>query len=283
MSNTTGTTFNEVESNGTVATANSVAHTYTAIIGTMGNTTDKDYFAVALAANEKITLAMTGPTGNDYDLYLVDSADATLASSTGTTSTESLTYTNGATAKTVYVKVIAYSGSSTTATYTVNVSYTAGAASSQLIVNSGFESGATAWTTSSGVIDNSTTQAARTGSWKAWMNGYGAAHTDTLYQQIAIPSTATTVTLALWLKVVSDETTTTQAYDTLKVQLRSSAGAVLATLATYSNLDKGASYVQKTFNISTYKGQTVQVYFEGVEDSTVVTSFLVDDVTVTAQ
>ena len=283
VSNATGTTFNEVESNGTVATANIVARTFTAIVGTMGNTTDKDYFAVALAANEKITLAMSGPTGSDYDLYLVDNADATLASSTGSTSTESLTYSNGATAKTVYVKVISFSGSSTTATYTVNVSYTAGAASSQLIVNSGFESGATTWIASSGVIDSSTTQAARTGSWKAWMNGYAAAHTDTLYQQIAIPSTATTVTLALWLKVVSDETTTTQAYDTLKVQLRSSAGAVLATLATYSNLDKGASYVQKTFNISTYKGQTVQVYFVGIEDSTVATSFLIDDVTVTAQ
>ncbi len=283
VSNTTGTTFNEVESNGTVATANSVAHTFTAIVGTMGNTTDKDYFVVALAANEKITLAMTGPTGNDYDLYLVDSADATLASSTGSTSTESLTYTNGATAKTVYVKVIAFSGSSTTATYTVNVSYTAGTTSSQLIVNSGFESGATTWTTTSGVIDSGTTQPARTGSWKAWMNGYGVAHTDTLYQQVAIPSTATTVTLALWLKVASAETTTTQAYDTLKVQLRSSAGAVLTTLATYSNLDKGASYVQKTFNISTYKGQTVRVYFEGIEGSTVATSFLIDDVTVTAQ
>lgn len=283
VSNTTGTVFNETESNGTVATANVVAHSYTSIVGTMGNTTDKDYFAVSLAANEKITLGMTGPSGNDYDLYLVDSADATLASSTTGTSTESLTYTNGATAKTVYVKVISFSGSSTTLTYTVTVAYTAGTTSSQLIVNSGFESGAVTWTASSGVIDNSTTQASHAGSYKAWMNGYGSAHTDTLYQQIAIPSTVTTVTLALWLKVVSDETTTTQAFDTLKVQLRNSAGTVLTTLATYSNLDKGSSYVQKTFDISSYKGQTVRVYFEGIEGSTVATSFLVDDVTVTAQ
>ncbi|MEP7154423.1 MAG: Ig-like domain-containing protein [Betaproteobacteria bacterium] len=283
VSNAAGTTFNETESNGTVATANVVAHSYTSIVATMGNTTDKDYFAVALAANEKITLAMTGPSGNDYDLYLVDSADATLASSTGGTSTESLNYTNGATAKTVYVKVIAYSGSSTTLTYTVTVSYTAGSTSSQLIVNSGFESGAASWTASSGVIDNSTTQASHAGSYKAWMNGYGSAHTDTLYQQVAIPSTATTVTLAFWLKIVSDETTTTQAYDTLKVQLRNSSGTVLTTLATYSNLNKGTTYLQKTFDISTYKGQTVRVYFEGIEGSTVATSFLVDDVTVTAQ
>ena len=282
VSNTTGTTFNEAESNGSVAAANVVARTYTTIVGTMGNTTDKDYFAVSLNANEKITLAMTGPAGNDYDLYLVDAADTTLASSTGSTSTESLSYTNGATTKTVYVKVISFSGSSTTATYTVTVSYAA-STSSQLIVNSGFESGAATWTATAGVIDNSTSQAARTGSWKAWLNGYGAAHTDTLYQQIAIPSTATTVTLSVWLKVVSAETTTTQAFDTLKVQLRNSAGTLLTTLATYSNLNKGSSYVEKTFNIATYKGQTVRVYFEGIEGSTVATSFLIDDVTVTAQ
>ena len=282
VNNVADTTFSESESNGTVAAANIVARSYTAIVGTMGNTTDKDFFAVSLNAGETLTLGMTGPTGNDYDLYLVNAAGATLASSAGSTSTESLTYTNGVSATTVYVKVISFSGSSTTATYTVSVSYAA-ATSSQLIANSGFESGAIGWTATTGVIDNSATQAANGGIWKAWLNGYGAVHTDTLYQQIAIPSTATAVTLNFWLKVVSSETTTTQAFDTLKLQLRNSAGTLLTTLATYSNLNKGSSYVQKTFNISTFKGQTVRVYFEGVEGSTIATSFLIDDVTVTAQ
>jgi hypothetical protein len=114
-------TFNETESNGTIASANVVDRTITSIVGTMGNTTDKDYFAISLNANEKITLNMTGPTGKDYDLYLVNSAGTTLASSLGATTTESLTYTNTATAKTVYIRVIAYSGSSTTLTYTVKI------------------------------------------------------------------------------------------------------------------------------------------------------------------
>jgi Bacterial Ig domain len=113
--------FNESESNGTVATANVVASNVTSIVGTMGNTTDKDYFAISLNANEKITLNMTGPSGKDYDLYLVNSSGTNLASSTGSTTTESLTYTNNATAKTVYIRVIAYSGSSTTLTYTVKI------------------------------------------------------------------------------------------------------------------------------------------------------------------
>jgi hypothetical protein len=100
-----------------------VGRTVTSIVGTMGNTTDKDYFAISLRANEKITLNMTGPSGKDYDLYLVNASGTTLASSLGASTTESLSYTNNATAKTVYVLVIAYSGSSTTLTYTVKPTY----------------------------------------------------------------------------------------------------------------------------------------------------------------
>lgn len=154
---------------------------------------------------------------------------------------------------------------------------------SELISNASFESVTANWTASSGVISNDATQAARTGSYKAWLNGYGAAHTDTLYQQITVPANSTTVSLSFWLKVVSSETTTTQAYDTLKLQIRNSSNTVLGTLATYSNLNKGSSYVKKTFDLSAYKGQTIRIYFLGVEGSTVATSFLIDDVSVIAQ
>jgi len=165
----------------------------------------------------------------------------------------------------------------------VNFSVNNTTTTQQLLLNSGFESGSTNWSASSGVITNDSSVSAHAGTWKAWMNGYGSAHTDTLYQQVSIPSTATSATLGFWLKITSDETTTTQAYDTLKVQVRNSSGAVLATLATYSNLNKGSSYVQRTFDMSAYKGQTVRVYFEGVEGSTVSTSFIVDDVTLNVQ
>jgi hypothetical protein len=168
-------------------------------------------------------------------------------------------------------------GTSTAASFSVSNSAT------QLIVNGGFESGTDAWTASSGVITSDATEAAHAGSWKAWLNGYGAAHTDTLYQQVAIPSAATSVSLSFWLRVDSSETTTTTAYDTLKAQVRSSTGAVLATLATYSNLDKGTTFVQKTFDLTAYKGQTVRIYFEGIEGSTVQTSFIIDDVSLTSQ
>ncbi|WP_133479527.1 Ig-like domain-containing protein [Cognatilysobacter segetis] len=167
-------------------------------------------------------------------------------------------------------------GSSSSVAFSVSNSTTA----TELIKNGGFESGTTSWTATSGDITNSSSYAAHGGTYKLWLNGYGSASTDYGYQTITIPSTATTVTLSFWLRVVSDETTTTSAYDTLKAQLRNGSNAVLTTLATYSNLNKGSTYVQKTFDVSAYRGQTVRVYFEGIEGSQVATSFLVDDVSV---
>jgi hypothetical protein len=163
------------------------------------------------------------------------------------------------------------------------VSFTVNNASKQLILNGGFESGTSSWTASSGVITNDSTEAAHAGTYKAWLDGYGSTHVDTLYQTVAIPSTVTSANLSFWLRVESDETTTTTAYDTLKVQVRNSSGAVLGTLATYSNLNKGTTFVQKSFDLSAYKGQTVRIYFEGDEGSSVITSFIIDDVSLTTQ
>ena len=162
-------------------------------------------------------------------------------------------------------------GPSSNVTVTVN-----NTTSQQLLLNPGFESGAVNWTASSGVIDNSTGEASHGGSWKAWLNGYGSTHTDSIYQQVAIPSTATTATLTFWLHIDTAETEAV-AYDTLKVQIRNSSGTVLSTLATYSNVNAASGYTQKSFNVATWKGQTVQVYLVGTEDSLYQTSFVVDD------
>ncbi len=166
---------------------------------------------------------------------------------------------------------------------TVNFSVSNSTGTTQLIVNGGFESGAVSWVGSSGVITADPTVTAHTGTYKAWLDGYGTTHTDTLYQQVTIPSTAASAALTFWLRVISDETTTTAAYDTLKVQVRNSSGTLLATLAAYSNLNKGASYLQKSVDLSAYRGQTVRVYFEGKEDASNTTTFLIDDVSLIAQ
>jgi len=150
----------------------------------------------------------------------------------------------------------------------------------QLLSNGGFE-GATGWTTSSGVISSGTGGSApRSGTYKAWLNGYGRTMTDYAYQQISIPSTACSASLNVWVKITSSETTTTKVYDTLAIQVRSSSNAVLGTLGTYSNLNKGSAYVLRTFDLAAYKGQTIRIYFNGTEDSSLATSFFLDDASV---
>ena len=57
--------------------------------------------------------------------------------------------------------------------------------------------------------------------------------------------------------------------------------SVLATLATYSNLNKAAGYQLRTINVAGFAGQTVTLKFTGVEDSSLQTSFVVDDTALT--
>jgi hypothetical protein len=154
----------------------------------------------------------------------------------------------------------------------------------QLLSNPGFESGNNGvWVITAGVIDSSASPAARTGTWKAWLDGYGTTHTDTAYQQVTIPSTATSATLTFWLRITTAETTTTTAFDTLSVQVLNSSGSLLSTLATYSNLNAGATYVQKSLSLTSFRGQTIRVRFSGTEDSSLQTSFLVDDTALNVQ
>lgn len=154
---------------------------------------------------------------------------------------------------------------------------------SQLLANPGFESGNVSWTTTAGVIDNSTGEPPHSGSWKAWLDGYGTTHTDYAYQQVTIPSTATSATLSFWLHIDTAETTTITAYDKLSVQILDSAGNVLSTLATYSNLNAASGYTQKSFSVLNWRGQTIRVRFYGTEDSSLQTSFVVDDTALNVQ
>lgn len=144
----------------------------------------------------------------------------------------------------------------------------------QLLGNQGFESGTAPWTASSGVVDSSAGEPAHTGTWKAWLDGYGSSHTDSLAQTVTIPA-GCHATLSFYLHVDTAETTTTVAYDKLTVQAGST------TLAGYSNLDQKSGYTQKTFDLSAFAGQTVTVKFTGTEDSSLQTSFVIDDTALT--
>jgi len=150
-------------------------------------------------------------------------------------------------------------------------------AGSQKILNRGFESGTANWTSTPGVIGNSL-GFAHSGSWLAWLNGYGYDHIDDVYQTVSIPVNACSAAFSFWLKITTEEATTKTQYDTMTVTVRNSAGSILTTLATYSNLNKSTGYVLKSFNLTAYKGKTIRLQFHGVENFINATNFFVDDV-----
>jgi hypothetical protein len=56
-----------------------------------------------------------------------------------------------------------------------------------------------------------------------------------------------------------------------------SSGTVLATLATFSNLNHATGYTQHSYSLSAYAGQTITLKFTGTEDASLQTSFVIDD------
>ncbi|MFC9292941.1 M1 family aminopeptidase [Streptomyces sp. NPDC057011] len=143
----------------------------------------------------------------------------------------------------------------------------------QVVANGGFESGTSPWSQSpAGVISDRAGQAAHGGTRFAWLNGSGRTRTDTLSQRVTIPSGCGSATLTFWLHVDTAETTSSTKYDKLTAKIGST------TLATYSNLDKNTGYAQKSFDVSAFAGQSVDIAFTGTEDSSLQTSFVIDDV-----
>jgi hypothetical protein len=227
---------------------------------TVGTATSLQIRATDSASGQTLTYSATGlPAG------LSINASSGLISGTPTTA--------GMSTVAVTAKDTTGASGSSSFSWTVNSAGGTGCTSpGQKIGNPGFESGTAApWTATSGVVDSSTGEAAHSGSWKAWMDGYGTSHTDTLSQSVAIPTGCSTYTLSYWLHIDTAETTTTTAYDKLTVTIGTT------TLATYSNLNKATGYTQKSFNVAAYAGQTVTLKFTATEDASLQTSFVVDD------
>ncbi|HYR77388.1 MAG TPA: hypothetical protein VEM96_16255 [Pyrinomonadaceae bacterium] len=251
--------------------------------------------ALAITRGSSGTASVTTTVTGNFNSAVALSASGLPASTTATFNPSSIaapgvgssTVTisvDSATAVGTYNVTVTGTGGGKTQTTVISVTVNSsggGGTTQQLLGNPGFENGATnttPWIVTAGVIDsNSTSEPPHTGTWKAWLNGYGSAHTDTLLQSATISSTATAVNLSFWLHIDTAETSTSTAYDTLKIQIRNSSGTVLSTLATYSNLSAKAGYAQVSFDLTAYKGQTIQIYLIGVEDASLKTSFVVDD------
>ena len=149
------------------------------------------------------------------------------------------------------------------------------------ITNGSFSSGSSGWTLGGDFWAGTNLTNFRTAP------GYAAGGVDSggypknrangyMYQTVTIPSNATSATLSFWYYITSEEVS--GYYDILKITISDSSGSYLATVAVLSNTDKGTSYSQKTFNATSYKGQTIRVNFLATTDSTNATVFRIDDV-----
>jgi|GEM_PF-6366578 len=179
----------------------------------------------------------------------------------------------------------------------VTATFTSGAGGgSDLIVNGGFESA-----TASGFVAPGwgITPSPGTNHWLIIKSGpYGHAGVtyaslggenfteyDWLMQTATIPANATAANLTAWINVTTQEALGDSVYDVLWVALYDINGNLITTLRQLSNQDAIQSnntlgnYLQVgPFDLSAYKGSSVQVAFVAFTDSTLPTTFLIDDV-----
>jgi hypothetical protein len=170
-------------------------------------------------------------------------------------------------------------------------------AGGQLITDGGFESAtasgnsAPGWTATTTVSGHSVIVVGgpnpHAGTRYAELGGANN-ETDTLAQTVTVPSSAATVSLTFWANVVSQETSTTRAFDFLHVEVHSSTGALLSTPLTLDNRDRakdgntaGTYFQPAAVDLSGFRGQTIQLVFDATDDFELVTTFRVDDVSIT--
>ena len=170
-------------------------------------------------------------------------------------------------------------GSMTIAGLTFSVSQAGtGGVCINTIVNPGFETGTTPWTFS-GQVTRSTGAFPHSGIAYAILNGVNSS-TGTLFQTVTVPSNGCS-NLRFWLNITTNEAAGAAVFDRLFIEVRSTTGTLLATLATFSNQNSGTAgaYVLRgPFNLSSFAGQTVRIQFRGTNDITLPTIFRVDDV-----
>jgi Zn-dependent metalloprotease len=173
----------------------------------------------------------------------------------------------------------ARSGSLTIAGLTHSVSQAGtGGGCTNAIVNPGFETGTTPWTIS-GQVTRSTGSFPHSGTAYMILNGVNSS-SGTLFQTVTVPTNGCT-NLSFWLNITTSEAAGASVFDRLFIEVRSTTGTLLATLATFSNQNSGTAgvYVLRgPFNLSSFAGQTVRIQFRGTNDITLPTSFRVDDV-----
>jgi hypothetical protein len=262
--------------------------------GTPGFTVAASPSAVSVArgSNASSTITVTSVNGFSSATTLSLSAlpsGVTAAFSTNPvtppangSATSTLTFTASGTATTGTTNVTV-TGTSGSLVQTTTIALTVTAPSSQLIQNGGFETGTLAnWTTGGVAAPTISTAQKHSGTYSALdgaSSGGEPNGDDFLYQTITIPNTATKATLTFWYWPATTDTIT---YDWQEAQVQNTSGATLAQIMKVCS--NAQAWTQVTYDLTTYKGQTIRIYFNDHQDGYGdLTYMYVDDVSVTVQ
>jgi len=195
-----------------------------------------------------------------------------------------------------YTIAITGTGGGLTETASVTLTISSGS-STQLITDGGFESAtksglsAPGWTATTNISGHNVIVVKgpypHSGQNYASLGGNNN-ETDTLTQTIAVPSGTPSAPLTFWLNITTQETNG-KAYDYLYVEIHNSSGTLLATPLTLNNTNStsdnnkaGVYFQPRSVDLSSYAGQTIEVVFHATTDYEKTTTFLIDDVSVTA-
>jgi serine protease len=122
-----GTTISEVEPNNSRTASQLISADNTTVNGTIGSTSDNDYYRLTLPAGATLVATLTPNASSDYDLYVYNSNGALIGSSENPgNAVDAVTVTNSGTSAFVrYVRVVRWSGGTgaTNGRYTVNMNW----------------------------------------------------------------------------------------------------------------------------------------------------------------
>src|SRR5438093_789418 len=109
---------------------------------------------------------------------------------------------------------------------------------------------------------------------------------DSVSQSVTVPTDASDLDLSFWAGIDTREHSGAAAKDSMSVEVRTLAGTLLLTVATFTNLDATdtGEYVERgRFDLTGFAGQSVQLVFKAVTDDALTTAFRIDDASMTAR
>ncbi len=117
----------------------------------------------------------------------------------------------------------------------------------------------------------------------AWMGGFAqAGATDTMYQDVTVPASTTSLVLTGSYMVLTSETGTT-AKDKATVELRTTTGTTIEAVLSLDNRSTATSWTPLNHSFANPSvGQTVRLYFTSSNNTTLVTDFFYDSLQLVA-